>query len=99
MPDPKKKGYAFEREIVNHVIERGFDAQRAWGSDGRSLGFGHNVDILIDGRTFQLKRRASIADYVTPDNDVFGQIIRADRKPAYVVLRLDDFLDLIGGVK
>ena len=33
----KRKGNAFERELVNTAKDWGLEAQRAWGSNGQSL--------------------------------------------------------------
>ena len=44
----KAKGNRFEKECVDIAESHGFNAKRAWGSDGRSLGQDPEVDILID---------------------------------------------------
>lgn len=97
MADPKIKGRRFEVEVVKHAEQRGFVSKRAWGSDGRSLGLTADTDITINGIPFQCKRRKTIASYLTPSENVYGQIIRADRDQTYIVLRFDDFLDLLNG--
>ena len=45
---PKQKGNRIERECVNLAKGYGFESRRAWGSDGRSLGWHEEVDMTID---------------------------------------------------
>jgi Holliday junction resolvase len=95
----KRKGTAFEREIVRLFEERGISAIRAWGSDGRSIGLPTEVDIVIDidgwKTTLQCKRRKKIAGYILPEDNVYAQVIRGDRGEAHIVIRLKDFIELI----
>jgi len=44
---PKQKGNRIERECVNLTKGYGIKAKRAWGSDGRSLGWSEEVDLEI----------------------------------------------------
>ena len=44
---PKQKGNRIERECVNLTKGYGIKAKRAWGSDGRSLGWSEEVDMEI----------------------------------------------------
>jgi hypothetical protein len=89
----KKKGYAFEVECVKAAQALGFEAQRAWGSNGKAMGEHEEVDVLIGGTPYQCKRRQKINKDMFPGKNVEGQIIRADRQDgAYVVLSLSLFL-------
>lgn len=46
MPSKSKtKGNSFEREFVKWLRARGYSAERAWGSDGRSRGWPESVDV------------------------------------------------------
>jgi Holliday junction resolvase len=98
---PKQKGNRIERECVNLAKGFGFESKRAWGSDGRSLGWHEEVDMTIDIRKpigfykFQVKGRKAIADYLKPCEHVYGQILKEDRKEPLVVLRYKDFLTLL----
>ena len=62
----KQKGNRVERECVNLAKEFGFNSRRAWGSDGRSLGWHEEVDMTIDKQgdaipyMFQIKARKTI---------------------------------------
>ena len=99
---PKQKGNRIERECVNLAKGYGFKSKRAWGSDGRSLGWHEEVDMTINltgpaenlGYKFQVKGRKSIADYLKPCKHVYGQILKEDRKEALVTIRYKDLLDL-----
>ena len=95
---PKQKGNRIERECVNLAKGYGFKSKRAWGSDGRSLGWHEEVDMTIDIKSklfkFQVKGRKSIADYLKPCDEVYGQILKEDRKEALVTIRYKDLLDL-----
>ena len=95
---PKQKGNRIERECVNLAKGYGFKSKRAWGSDGRSLGWHEEVDMTIDIKSklfkFQVKGRKSIAAYLKPCDEVYGQILKEDRKEALVTIRYQDLLDL-----
>ena len=94
----KQKGNRIERECVNLAKGYGFESRRAWGSDGRSLGWHEEVDMTINVRKnlfkFQVKGRKKIGDLYKPCDEVYGQIIKEDRKDALVTIRYTDLLDL-----
>mgnify|MGYP003136477280 FL=1 len=100
---PKQKGNRIERECVNLAQGYGFKSRRAWGSDGRSLGWHEEVDMVIETNgffegklKFQVKARKAIADYLKPCEHVDGQILREDGdKDAYVVIRYKDLLNIL----
>ncbi len=95
----KQKGNRVERECVNLAKGFGFESRRAWGSDGRSLGWHEEVDMTItikeDLYKFQVKARKKIGDLYKPCDDVYGQIIKEDRGEPLVTLRYKDFLLLL----
>ena len=95
----KAKGNAYESELVRQAKSYDLQAVRAWGSDGRSLGQHEGVDLIIEGRLVQAKRRAKIADYIIPNDDVDIQVIRADRGKSFAILRYDDYLQLLQQLK
>lgn len=100
MSHPSKiKGNTFEREIVQQAKERDLDAQRAWGSNGRALGYTEEVDCLIEGQKIQAKRRKKIADYMKPCVHVDVQVIRGDREEALAIIRYNDYLDMLATIK
>jgi len=99
----KRKGNRFEREIVHDAEARGLEAERAYASDGRSLGEGKECDVLIrrrrdtilDAVRAQAKRRKSVAQYLNPPEDADVTVIREDRGDSLAVVPLGLFLDLL----
>ena len=90
----KRKGNAFERELVDLAKGWGLSAKRAWGSNGRSLGMHDEVDCIIDDLTCQAKRRKSIASFLKCEHtDIVA--FREDRGETYVLLKYELLLDLI----
>ena len=88
----KRKGSTFEREIVNEAIQAGFSAKRAYASNGLSLGFTENVDVVIDDIKIQCKRRKRVSPVYKVEEGCDLQIFREDRGDTYVVMRWKDFL-------
>ena len=60
----KRKGNAFEREVVNQAREFGLKSVRAYASNGISLGEAEDVDIKIERIKGQCKRRKRIAQWL-----------------------------------
>ncbi len=59
----KTKGSRFERELRDWLVARGYQAERARGSDGRSLGCVAEVDLIIHDASpqrVQAKRRKAL---------------------------------------
>lgn len=98
----KRKGNRFEREVVADAEAHGLEAERAFASDGRSLGCSEATDVLIrhpeanvsDCTRVQCKRRKKIASYLTTE-DADVTVIREDRGESLAVVPLTDFLDLL----
>jgi len=100
MTHPSKiKGNAYERELVNTAKEAGLDSKRAYASDGRSLGLHETVDLLIDEKKIQAKRRKSIAAFMQPTQHVDAVAIRQDRGETLIVITLNEYLELIKRTK
>lgn len=91
----KRKGNAFERELVNDALAAGIDAKRAYASNGESLGHDKEVDCLIGGYKVQAKRRASVAAHFKPSEHVDAVCLREDRGETVVVMRWGDWLKLV----
>jgi len=91
----RTKGFGYERGVVNEFREAGLEADRMWGSDGRSGGHVAEVDIVAEEKTFQCKRTKAISAKYKPAEGVYGQIFREDRGESYVLLRLQDYIDLL----
>ena len=99
MAHPSKvKGNTYEREIVAKFEESGIECKRAWGSNGQALGHHEEVDCLAHGELrIQAKRRKNIAKWLKPSIFVDAVVVREDRGDSYILLRLDDFLNIAGG--
>ena len=97
MSSPSKvKGNRFERECVERAEYKFIEAQRFWGSDGRSAGYHKDADIKVDDWLFQCKIRKQLPKWLQIDwNEVDGFLIRQDRGKPLVMIDYDDFLDLI----
>lgn len=96
----KRKGNRVERVIVDILKEAGWDATRAWGSNGRALGKHEEVDITATIGSYefdiQVKGRKSIAEYMIPPESCDMTIAKADRQEPLVVISLKKFIDLVG---
>lgn len=93
----KRKGNGFERELVNHALESGLHAKRAYASNGESLGFHCEVDLVVAGKKIQAKRRKALPAYLVPSDNVDAVVFRPDRGDTLVLLNWFDYLDLIKG--
>ena len=104
MSHPSKvKGNTYERELVQQAQEAGIEAERAWGSNGRALGFHEEVDCVLhvsEDLTFkvQAKRRKKVADYIKPSVFVDLQLIREDRGESLAVIRYKDLLEILARI-
>jgi len=96
----KAKGNRFEYLIRNITNDIGLKCIRAWGSDGRSLGWHEEVDLLIeDVIKVQAKCRKSIANWMLPTEHVDIQVIKEDRGVPLVVENFDTWIDRIKELK
>tara|TARA_R110002051_G_scaffold125288_3_gene198700 strand:- start:21825 stop:22172 length:348 start_codon:yes stop_codon:yes gene_type:complete len=101
MPSKSKaKGNRFEYLIRDITKGLGLKCVRAWGSDGRSLGWHEEVDLLVDNKIkIQCKVRKSIANWMLPTKHVDVQVIKEDRGTPLVVEDYDIWIDRIKEVK
>ena len=96
----KQKGNRFEREVVHKEQKHGIESKRAYASNGLSLGYAEEVDVVLattdkDWRV-QCKVRKNIAGWIKPDSSVVDlQVVKEDRGTIYAVLPYEDFLQLI----
>jgi len=96
----KQKGNRFEREVTNLAKEYDIESKRAYASNGLSLGYAEEVDVLLstpdkDWR-IQCKVRKNIAKWIKPDSSVVDlQVVKEDRGEIYAILPYGDFLELI----
>jgi hypothetical protein len=94
---PRRKGNDFERQLVAMALASQLPAQRAWGSNGASLGLPADVDCLIGGRRVLAKRRATVAAWLIPADGVDVVAFRPDFGEAMVCMSYADWLDLLKG--
>ena len=95
----KRKGNAFEREVVNQARELGLTAIRAYASNGKSLGEAEDVDIKLQGLKGQCKRRKRIAQWLKPPESCDIALVREDRGQTYVIIEYEDFLEIVAYMK
>ena len=89
----RRKGFNFERELVNEATKKGLIAERAYGSNGRALGEAEQVDIVVQGMRIQAKRRKSLAAYLKIPAGADAVVFREDRGDTFVLMRWEDLLD------
>lgn len=98
MTHPSKvKGNAYERELVNQSKESGLESKRAYASNGEALGMHAQVDLLVDGKRIQAKRRKALAAWMRPNENVDAVCVREDRGETLVVITWWEYLDLLKG--
>jgi hypothetical protein len=100
----KRKGNRFERELREAFRKAGLRAERAWASNGCALTTDagerctEGVDLLVEGGLkVQAKRRASVAQYLSPPDGAHLTIVREDRAEALAVLPLPLLIRLLRG--
>lgn len=91
----KNKGNGFERELVQQATESGLDAKRAWGSNGEALGCHATVDLVIEDKKLQAKRRKTIPAWLGMSEHVDAVVVRADYQEALVIVSWFDYLDFL----
>ena len=105
MPSKSKaKGNRFERLIVEMTKDFFKDdfgndtirVKRAWGSNGAAMGQHEEVDILIgDDIKVQAKCRKAMGQWMIPNKNVDVQVIKADREDPLLVMKYDDWLEML----
>ena len=92
----KEKGNRFERWIVNFFKAISILCRRAWGSDGRSLGYTEGVDGTVnDEYKWQAKCKGTISPFYIPNEEVDFQIFKGDRTPVYASMTIETLGDMI----
>ena len=95
MTHSKRKGTVYERELVNQARESGLGAVRAYASDGRSLGEAPEVDLIVEDKKIQAKRRKSVASYLQVPEGCDAVVFRQDRGEPLVLMTWWEYLDLV----
>lgn len=91
----KRKGNAYERELVNQAIAAGLTSKRAYASNGQSLGHGEEVDLLVGGKRIQAKRRKAIASFLQVTEQIDAVAFREDGGKTMVLITWNEYLDLL----
>ena len=97
MPSKSKiKGNKYERDIVNFFENVGLPCRRAWGSDGRSMGFTEGVDgTLNEEYKWQAKCKAQISPFYIPNEEVDFQIFKGNRTGTYATMTVKTLGEMI----
>lgn len=103
----KQRGNDAERYIVTTANEKGIESQRAWGSDGRSMGLSAADDGLIGWYRWQCKRFmykyvpkwffTNVIDYLSGDIDIVTIYVdkaKGHPRTVYVVQEYESWLNL-----
>jgi len=101
---PRRKGLRFEREVVDQASRLGLEAERSWGSDGRSRGLPANVDVVVRSPIFgevylQCKRRRAVPhrlEQVKTAHEVFR--VRTSQGVCYL-LWYTTLLEILAGAR
>ena len=91
----KRKGNAYERELVNQAIAAGLTSKRAYASNGLSLGHGEEVDLLVGDKRIQAKRRKAIASFLQVTEQVDAVAFREDGGKTMVLVTWEEYLALL----
>jgi Holliday junction resolvase len=90
----KRRGFSFEREIVRMVKDAGFSAERAYASNGKSLGEAETVDCILNELRVQCKRHKEIAAKYRIPEGADMVVFREDRGETMVILPLVELMKL-----
>lgn len=88
----KRRGSNFERTIVNKAKKLGLFAKRAYASNGEALGKVKEVDLMIEDKAIQAKKRKALPAYLKLDEGVDAVVFNTDRELPLVLVSLDWYL-------
>jgi hypothetical protein len=91
----KRKGNGFERELVMLAKAFGLRSQRAYASNGRSLGLAEEVDLVVDEWRVQAKRRKRLPSYLQIPRGCDVVVTRMDNNESLVLVPYRRFLELV----
>jgi len=95
MNSSKRKGIRFEHDIVALVKSYGIEAQRAFSSDGRTVGWEAGTDLKFAGFCAQAKRRKDLPEYLSMEGEVNLVVIREDRGRPLALIDLEHLLRIL----
>lgn len=93
----RRKGLGFERECVNYFQSVGLAAERVPLSGAAGGSYLGDLTCPVQGRdrVFEAKRRKAGFKFITDSmGSNYGLIVRDDKSPALVILRMEDFARL-----
>lgn len=74
-----QKGTGYERELCDKLASMDIEADRTWGSDGRSRGLDKKVDMVVrESLHWQLKRIKEIPNYLYPEDKNHVKLIKEE---------------------
>jgi len=95
----KAKGYRLEALIAKKCQAAGFEkSQRAWGSNGRALGWHEEVDNILSKKGWeepvkiQAKARRALPQYLQIPESCDVTVVKQDRGEELVIMRWSDFI-------
>ena len=91
----KRKGNGFERELVMLAKAFGLRSQRAYASNGMSLGLAEEVDLVVDEWRVQAKRRKKLPSYLRIPKGCDIVATRMDNAECLVLIPFRRFLELV----
>ena len=104
MKDPKnvkrgrrarQRGAELQRQAVRMAKDAGLDAYNR----DRGVAQHEQGDIEIEGHYYGCKRRTRIAQWLKPEKQEEGVVIREDRGKPYIVLDYEYFVNLLSIMK
>jgi Holliday junction resolvase len=100
----KARGNAAERYVVEVFKELGYDAERAWGSNGQAMGEHEEVDVRVNFPVplkIQVKSRQKVAQYIVPDTEIVdAQVVYipgmgSRKRQCYAIIPLEEYANLL----
>jgi hypothetical protein len=91
----KSRGYLLEKAIVDLAKAYGLPCTRAWGSNGRALGYAPDVDGVIAGFPFQAKMKAAIPKWAEIPESCRAVIFRVTRGTPKALIEANWYMELL----
>jgi hypothetical protein len=91
----KARGYRLEKLIVDMAKRMGINACRAWGSNGRALGYTDDIDGELGGFLFQAKMKKDLPKWLRIPVLARAVIFRTDFDTPKCLIELSWYLELL----
>jgi hypothetical protein len=99
MVNSRRKGNAFEYELVNEARSAGLEAERAYASNGRALGEVEACDLRVADVRISAKRRKMLAELYQVPGGCDAVVFRQDRGETLAMVRWDWLLDRLAALE